>query len=332
MARLGYLPLILVGGVTTLAVLIMQAAAGTGGADPESVNILAILALPMPLFLAVLWGWTMLAMRPWRAVLTVALAALLVGGILKPGPMVAQAAANMGAGLIAGWALQRRLRLDLALVLCVGTLVPMVVWSLKEMPVAEQISLFRQDMNRVLEARIPDTADQGQREKALAAEGQRLDAALKIGAKLYPMVMALGLLAQAGLIMVLVWFSARVSGGITTGRRFGSFSRLRLPFYTVWLLIAGLGMALTRAEPVLTVGLNLSLLMALVLSVQGLAVQVVVVGRVLSPLGRLVFWIVMGVFLAPLVMASGILLGLADHWLDFRRLDGPVIDEDKKVV
>ncbi|NCQ33730.1 DUF2232 domain-containing protein, partial [bacterium] len=147
-----------------------------------------------------------------------------------------------------------------------------------------------------------------------------------------PAMIALGLLAQAGMILGLVWFVARLTGGLTASLRFGSFSRLQVPFYTVWLLIIGLGMMLTRTDPARTIGLNLSLLAGLILSVQGVAVQIAVIGRVLSPLGRMVFWLVMGVFFAPLVVAAGVLLGLADQWLDFRRLAHPETEDEEKVV
>ena len=105
-----------------------------------------------------------------------------------------------------------------------------------------------------------------------------------------------------------------------------------MPFYLVWLLVAGIGMILARQAPLNWLGLNLALLAALVLSVQGLAVQVFVMGRMLSPMGRLMFWTVMGVFFTPLVIVSGTVLGLADQWLDFRGLDRPDSDVDQKVV
>ncbi len=332
MDRFGYLPLILVAGLSLAAILIIQAAAGGGPTDQNAAGIMVVLALPLPLFLSVIWGWALMALRPMRWVLMVAAGTILGGALMQPGPMIWQVSGNIGAGLIAGWALQRRLRLDLALALCALVLTPVVAWTVKEVPVADQLALLRQDMTSVLEARIPASADDAQRAAALANEKHRLDVALDAGAKIYPMLIALGLLAQGGLIIGLVWFSARLTGGITSGSRFGSFSRLRLPFYLVWLLIAGVGMVLVRTEPWSTIGLNLTLLAGLVMSVHGLAVQVAVVGRIFSPAGRLVFWMVMGVFFAPLVMASGVLLGLADQWLDFRGLDRPAVDEDEKVV
>ncbi len=332
MARYRYLPLILIPGITVAAILLMQIVAHGGPSDRGTSSLLAVLTLPLPLLLSVMWGWAWLMLRPQRLVLVLGAGALVFGALLQPGPISWQAVCNMGAGLLAGWALQRKLRLDFAVALCALVLVPMVILAIKDVPVDEQLGLLRQDMTKVLEAGIPATASKDQRALALANEQHRVDLALAAAQKIYPTMIVLGLLAQGGVILALVWFFVRLAGGVSGGRRFGSFARFRVPYYVVWLLIVGVGLFLTRTEPMATVGLNLALLACLVLSVHGFAVQIAVVGRLLSPLGRFVFWMVMGVFFAPLVIVSGVFLGLADQWLDFRGLDRPVVDEDEKVV
>lgn len=331
MARFGNLPLAFVAAVTVLLVVVMQIAAG-GGGEGQGGGLLTVLALPVPLVLSVLWGWAWLVFRSGRLVALAAAIALVAAVVIRPGPMVGQAAANMAAGLAAGWALGVRLRPDAALVLCAGVLVPMLAWSVHEVPVAEQMDMLRQDMTGLMESRIPTTATPEQHRQAMAKEQKELDAVLDAAAVIYPAMIALGLLAQSGMILGLVWFVARFTGGLTARLRFGSFARLQVPFYTVWLLIIGLGMVLTRTDPARAIGLNLAILAGLVLSVQGVAVQIAVIGRVLSPVGRMVFWLVMGVFFAPLVVAAGVLLGLADQWLDFRRLARPETEDEEKVV
>ena len=62
--------------------------------------------------------------------------------------------------------------------------------------------------------------------------------------------------------------------------------------------------------------MNLALLAACVLSVQGIAVQFHVTGRLLSTWDGCVYWLVMGIFFAPLILASGVVLGLVDQWVD----------------
>jgi hypothetical protein len=131
----------------------------------------------------------------------------------------------------------------------------------------------------------------------------------------------LELLVRALMIMSLVWVTVRVWGWELPSWRPPRFGRWRLPFYLVWLLIAGLGLMILRHPVALTVGLNLALFAAILLAVQGVAVQVWVTGRMFSLLGRIVFWTVMGLFMTPLVLASGVLLGLVDQWLDLRGLE-----------
>jgi hypothetical protein len=76
---------------------------------------------------------------------------------------------------------------------------------------------------------------------------------------------------------------------------------------------------LTRAPYLATGGLNLALLAATILSVQGIAVQFHVTSRILSKMGRLFYWLAMGFFFAPLILVSGAVLGLVDQWVDLRR-------------
>jgi hypothetical protein len=57
------------------------------------------------------------------------------------------------------------------------------------------------------------------------------------------------------------------------------------------------------------------------LGVQGLAVQVFLIGRLAPPWARVLFWVGAAALMLPLllILAGGVLLGLADKWLDFRR-------------
>ena len=145
--------------------------------------------------------------------------------------------------------------------------------------------------------------------------------------KMYPFFVGLGILGQAIIILAGLWLLARAVGAESSPWRLPPFPRWRLPFYVVWTVIAGLGLFLTRWSPLCDAGLNLALLGALVLSIQGIAVQVFVTNRMLSPVGRVVYWAVMGMFFAPLVVVSGVVLGLADQWWDIRRLDAPPASE-----
>ena len=332
MRRPSWLPLLVPVAATVLVTGILKAVDAYAAGPSPLAGAAMFLVLPLPLALSAVWGWAAVRFQPFGVILYSAAAAVGLALLLDPGAVFWQVAASGAAGLVAGLALKQGWRADKALGLCALALLPVIVWTVKEVPVAEQLSLLRQDMVEVLEQRMPQGATETERARALDSEGRRLDQILEVAARIYPLVIAIGLLGQAAIILAAIWVLVRLSGPGIVGRRFGSFSRCRLPFYLVWLLVAGMGMLLTRREALMGPGLNLALLAGLVLSVQGVAVQVFVIGRMLSPMGRLMFWMVMGVFCAPLVIVSGTVLGLADQWLDFRGLDRPDSDVDEKVV
>lgn len=88
----------------------------------------------------------------------------------------------------------------------------------------------------------------------------------------------------------------------------------------MWVLVAGIGLMLTRRAPWADAGLNLAVLAAAFLGVQGLAVQYHLSRRFLPPVMLVVYWALMGLAFVPLV-ATSVLLGLLDQWRDLR---GPV--------
>lgn len=321
----------IVASLATLGVVGALEAAGLGGDSPAA-GLLGVMTLPLPLLIAVIWGWALLAGGSAGRAVGFAAGVLGVSLVFGSGLVVLQVAAHAAAGIIAGLALSRTWRLDVALVGCCLVWLPGILLTVAEVPVQEQLELLREEFLEMRTAQFPESADQGERDKALAAEKGRIDQALGVAGRIYPLVIGIGLVGEAAVILVLVWLAGRTLGRTPIGWRFGSFSRCRLPFYLVWMLVIGLGLMLTRLPAWGDWGLNLALFAALILSIQGIAVQVFVIGRMLSPVGRLVFWTMMGVFFPPLVIASGVILGLADQWLDFRRLDRPENDEDEKVV
>jgi hypothetical protein len=251
--------------------------------------------------------------------------------LLLPREVVWQLAGNVAAGLAAGLALGLRWRLDTALVVVAAALLPMILWSVIQVPVTEQLQMVSQEMLSVLEDNLPEGATHEQRTRALEEETRNLDRMSALALRIYPFVIGVGLLGQAGIILALVWFSVRRLNIAIPGWTLPPFSRWRLPFYLVWLLVLGVALMLTRAPYLASAGLNLTLLVACVLSVQGTAVQFHVTNRMLSKTGRLLFWLVMGVFFAPLILISGVVLGLVDQWVDLRRLQVGSGDEDGNV-
>ncbi len=316
----GYLPPMLAAAVTLILTAAYAAAAGVTDPAGPVAGLAMLLLIPVPLGIAVIWGSAVLTCRPFQAAFVGALVWLVLSYFLFPRDIVWQMSGNIAAGLVAGVALGRRWRLDLALAAVAAALLPVIVWTVVQVPVTEQLGLVTDQMLSVLEDNLPAGANEDQRILVLAEEKRNLESMAALAEKIYPFVMGVGLLGQGGIILALVLFAVRRLGFALAGWPLPRFSRWRLPFYLVWLLALGIGLMLTRAPYVATAGLNLALFVACVLSVQGIAVQFHVTSRMLSKLGRLVYWLVMGFFFAPLIMASGVALGLVDQWVDLRHL------------
>ncbi len=327
----GYLPSMLAAAVTL--VLTAVYAAAVGGSDPAGPlqGVVLLLLIPVPLGIAVIWGSAILTSRPYLAAIVGAAVWLALSYFLLPREVVWQLAANVAAGLIAGLALGLRWRMDTALLAVAAALLPMILWAVIQVPVQEQLQMVSQEMLSVLEDNLPEGTSEEQRARTLAEERRNLDRMSTLATRIYPFVIGVGLLGQGGIILALVWFSVRRLRIAIPGWVLPPFSRWRLPFYLVWLLVVGVGLMLTRAPYLASAGLNLTLLVACVLSVQGVAVQFHVTNRMLSKTGRLLYWLVMGVFFAPLVLFSGAVLGLVDQWADLRRLQVGSGDEDGNV-
>lgn len=296
------------------------------GADVSATlsGLALLVLLPAPLFLAVLWGGALLVGRPYRLAPVAAMLWFVAGWILVPHDIVWQLVGHIVAGLLAGLALGLRWRLDKALLLVALALCPILIWTTIQVPVTEQLQIYSDEMLKSLEQNLPAGADDTQRSLAVAAEREKLGKVADMAAKVYPFVLGVGVLGQAGIILALLWLAVRAVGLRLHGWRLPPFSRWRVPFYLLWFLVAGLGLMITRRAPLANIGLNLALLAACIISIQGIAVQFFVTGRMMSTLGRVIYWTVMGIFFVPLVVASGVVLGLADQWWDIRRLDAEI--------
>jgi hypothetical protein len=132
-------------------------------------------------------------------------------------------------------------------------------------------------------------------------------------------IVGMGLL-QTLLVVVLAGKLARAAGGRTAVL---PVSRWQVPFGAVWGLVAGLALMALRQPVVTVVGVNLAVLVAAWLAVQGFAVFLAALERTVAPAMRkltlllatlttLVAW--------PLVTFGLALLGLLDLWVDFRKL------------
>lgn len=271
-----------------------------------------------------LWGWALLKGQTRGAAVIGATLCLTLILLILPLEVAWPLAGYILAGVAAGYVLAFRWRLDVALGLITLALLPALIWASAQPVMMSELKAqhaeYRVVFLEAMEMELPENISDEQRAQALEETGQQYDEVAQWVIRVLPATLALGVLGQAGLILGLVLLIGRKAGLQGLGRRLPRFSHWRLPFYLVWLLILSVGLMITTVEVLFTIGLNLALVIATLLSVQGLAVQVVVTNRVMSPIGRVVFWGVMGIFLILVLAASSVLLGLLDQWFDLRRL------------
>lgn len=308
--------------VTLLLVVFQTTVLEWALADEDTVSpallLAGLLGLAAPFVVAALWGGAFLLGRPPALVLVMALAWLAAGLGISSGLVVWPLACYVLAGLAAGVALGFRFRLDAAIAVVTVALLPYFIWTYLEFPAEQQYDQFVEQYMEARREMLAGTADPKQVELTLAAEKEQQEQLARMALKILPSMFGLGVVGFSGVILVVVWIFSRLLGVTAGVPRLPAFGRWRLPFYLVWVLVAGLGLFITRQPYLATTGINLALAVATLLSVQGAAVQWTISGRSMGVIPRLIYLAVAGFLFLPLVV-----LGLADQWLDFRKLEKP---------
>ncbi len=149
-------------------------------------------------------------------------------------------------------------------------------------------------------------------ERVSAQMQEAFFAAADLQVLVFPALLALGSLTG----LAVAWFTFRRLG-VGDAAPLRPLREFRFPDDLVWVLIAGilllvlpLGAAAERA------GTNLLAFMAALYALRGLAVLLVIAG-VPGPLGMVVGGVLV-LFLYPLIMATTVLVGVTDTWLDIR--------------
>lgn len=280
----------------------------------------------LPAVVTAVWVWASLT-APGTARLLLTAALGLAAATVLGSPAVALALlAWVAGGLAAGRALRRGRRLDAVLALAV---LPAVWLTLAAGGSAAEQVLDESGRRTaaMFERYLPSDGSPGGQETALAEARAGAEAALKIMRRLWPALVALSLLGH-GIVAVSGgrWLACRGGRGgavpnWTVPREW------RLPFYVVWILVAGLALVAIRGEPATRAGVNLIVVAAALCAVQGLAVMAGLLHRAAPPWLQAVLGLVALLLMAPLLVPAAALLGLMDQWLDFRRLaaagDGP---------
>ncbi len=238
---------------------------------------------------------------------------------------------HMLAGLVGGWALGLGWRVLPMLVVMALALVPVIYVELEGVSVIEATGELNAENRRVFAEGLPAGLSESERAAALADFDEMSAAVFEVQRRLWPAVLLIGLMIQAAVALAVGWLVVRLVHGAAPRPAMRPWEAWRAPFVSVWMLIGGLAAAITRVQALETMGWSLALLAGLLLGIQGLALQTWFVRRLLSPVGRTLYWVLGALFFAPVLLGGGAVLGLVDQWRDLRLasgLDGSGEDED----
>lgn len=316
--------------VTALLAAVMHVADAAGEVALPLLGMLAGAAMLAPFGVPVLWSWALIQGRPPRG--TVAIAVVGLGGLyaLFPGEIGGHLVSYAVVGLLAAFGLLSRWHPGLVLMAMCGVMIPIVLASTD---VAVLDEMFAEQKEQTLQAQremLMARQGEGAQPPALEVEAEALDRMFGTLRRMVPGMIAAGIIFQAALSFWLIRLLAGRLLPASALRGLPPFGRWRFPFAVVWLLAAGVGlMIVPRYLPLLAgwppLGVNLVLLMVMLAAVQGAAVQWRLSPRSMPLVARIVILFMAGFLFLPLVF-----LGLADQWLDFRKLDtnGPMGRDD----
>ena len=233
------------------------------------------------------------------------------------------------AGLVAAWATISRWR---ALPLVAATmlaLIPSMALPLAGISfteaVTEQVALGREWYVDQMPAEI----SVGDRSAALSDFDDASESYLALVDRFWPSLVMAWLACQTALFLGLGWGLARLADRGVPRPVLTSLAIWRAPFASVWVLIGGLMLSLAGGGAAAKVGWNLVAVSGTLLVLQGLGVQVWLVRRVMSPLGQTIYWVLGALVFSLVLIGVGALFGLADQWLDLRRLRRPSTNDDE---
>jgi len=310
------MPLILAVVITVLFGGLSSVVGGEENIVTPVLGILVLFLLLAPYVLPVLWAWVLLKGQLPMWVLAGAAIWLATGLAMMPNDVTWHLTTHVVTGLVAGFGLMLRWKPGLILLLLAVVSLPVGLWSLNQMPMEE---IFEAQKEEGLQARrelLMAGARPGDEPPSMVQEEQLLDELFATVLRLTPSAVAVGLLAQAAVSFGLIWILVRVMGLAPVLRGFPPFARWRLPFAVVWVLAVAVGLLIVPLSFWPSAGLNLVMVVCAALAVQGAALQWHLSSAGTPMLLRLFFLFMAGMLFLPLVV-----LGLADQWMDFRKLE-----------
>lgn len=282
------------------------------------------------LVLPALWCAAMLVSRDPRTVGAALLIAVGIAIVLNDTVSGMVLGIHALAGAVGGWTLGRRWPVLPALALVAGTLIPGLVLDLGETSYPDAVAEANDELRRQLETGPLAEMEPEDQAATRAVMDDALDGTLTVVRRFWPALLAGGFMIQAALFLVCGRGLARLIDPTVPRPTAGSFHRWRAPFASVWVLIGGLALSLVGSGGAAMIGWNVVLAAALLLMVQGLAVQHWLIRQALPPAGQILFWVVGVALFAPVMIGGGALVGLVDQWWDLRRLQRPDKTDDDK--
>ncbi len=281
-----------------------------------------VAAAMAPLVLPGLWLAAWLRSDRRGRVLAAAAATVVLAAAVGSRELAIYGSSYVAAGLLGGWAWQRGARVAAVLAVMVLATLPTIVAALDGATIAANLDAMRDVARTSFAHQLPATATEAQREAWRAEFARQIDGVVRIMTWIWPSFVVLGqvTVAAVGLIAGL-WLARRKE------RIWRPVRTWAVPAATVWVLAVGLGLVLVGSHPLRLAGVNMALLATLALAVQGTAVQVWYIGKVLPGPLRVVYWLMMTVLFWPVVIAGGAAIGLVDQWLDLRRHHGAIRED-----
>ena len=276
-----------------------------------------------------LWSAAALVNSDWRRLGISAATTIAVAGLVSNWLIGAVLGSLTLAGLVAAWATLHRWRVLPLLAVTMLALIPSMALPLAGVSFTEAVTEQVGIMHEWYVEQLPADISASDRSAALAAFEDASKSYLALVDRFWPSLVMAWLASQTALFMGLGWNLARVVDRRVPRPVMTPLATWRAPFASVWVLIGGLMLSLAGGGLVALVGWNLVVVAATLLVCQGFGVQVWLVRRVMSPLGQTIYWVLGALFFSPVLIGVGALFGLADQWLDMRRLRRPPVDKDK---
>jgi len=276
-----------------------------------------------------LWSAAALVNSDWRRLATAAAVAVVMSGLACDWLIGAILGSLALAGLVAAWATVYRWRALPLVAVTMLALIPSMALPLAGISfteaVTEQVALGREWYVE----QMPADISAGDRTAVLSAFDDASESYLALVDRFWPSLVMAWLACQTALFLGLGWGLARLVDRGVPRPVLTPLAIWQAPFASIWVLVGGLMLSLVGGGAAAKVGWNLVAVSGTLLVFQGLGVQVWLVRRVMSPLGQTVYWVLGALVFSLVLIGVGALFGLADQWLDLRRLRRPPTNDDE---